>query len=640
MTRRFPWMLLGILLFALGASLAPPARAAADVATAWRLLDYIAVDYAGAVADGKVVNEAEYAEQGEFAATVAEAIAALPAEPDGAVLRAGIAGLQAAIRDKADAAEVARLARTLGSELLQAHPVPVAPLRAPDLAHGAALYAESCASCHGADGGGDGPAAATLEVPPIAFTDRERARQRSLFALYQAISQGIEGTPMPAFPQLSSDERWALAFHVGALAFPAPEAARGEALWREEPALHRLVPDLRTLAAQNPADLEAQAGADKADALIAWLRHHPEALLPQAGNAPLALARQRLAASLDAARAGDAARARTLALSAYLDGFEPIEPTLATRNRALLAEVEAAMGAYRSALQRNLPPAELAARARAIEELLDRTEATLAGGPTSHLATFLGAATILLREGLEALLIVIAMLAFLGKTGRPELRRHVHAGWIGALVAGLLTWVAATWLIEISGASRELTEGFGSLLAAIVLVTVGIWMHGKAHADHWQRYIREKMSRALSGRAGWLLLALAFVVVYREVFETILFYAAMWSQGNGAAMLGGAASAAVLLALIAWLLLRFSARLPLGKFFGYSAALMAILAVILAGKGVAALQEAGLIDLSPLAGVPRIVALGIYPTLQGLFAQCATLLALVAGFLWNSRRSA
>src|SRR3546814_7272482 len=90
------------------------------------------------------------------------------------------------------------------------------------------------------------------------------------------------------------------------------------------------------------------------------------------------------------------------------------------------------------------------------------------------------------------------MRAFLRKAERSEAMPYVHGGWIGALVAGGATWLAATYLIDISGASRELTDGFAALFAAAVLVSVGIWMHGKSKADAWQRYIREKLSHALS----------------------------------------------------------------------------------------------------------------------------------------------
>ena len=154
------------------------------------------------------------------------------------------------------------------------------------------------------------------------------------------------------------------------------------------------------------------------------------------------------------------------------------------------------------------------------------------------------------------------MIAFLRKAERPEVLRYVHGGWVAALVAGGATWAAATFFISISGASRELTEGFGSLLAAVVLVSVGIWMHGKSHADAWQTYIRDKLSHALSKRSAWFLFLLAFIVVYREVFETILFYAAIWSQGGHLGMLAGALTAVAILAVVAWALLAYSMRLP------------------------------------------------------------------------------
>jgi high-affinity iron transporter len=185
----------------------------------------------------------------------------------------------------------------------------------------------------------------------------------------------------------------------------------------------------------------------------------------------------------------------------------------------------------------------------------------------------------------------------------------------------------------------NLTEGFGSLFAAVVLLSVGIWMHGKAQADQWQRYIREKMSRALSRQSAWFLFGLAFIVVYREVFETILFYAALWTQGNGGVMLAGAGSAVLLLGLIAWAMLRYSRDLPIAKFFAYSAWLMALLTIVLAGKGVAALQEAGIIDIAPLGSGIRVSVLGIFPTVQSMGAQLLMLVAVAGGFILNRRRA-
>ncbi|MEO6033164.1 MAG: FTR1 family protein, partial [Burkholderiaceae bacterium] len=276
---------------------------------------------------------------------------------------------------------------------------------------------------------------------------------------------------------------------------------------------------------------------------------------------------------------------------------------------------------------------------KALQDLLDRADKSLAPSRADTTAAFVGALTILLREGLEALLVVVAMIAFLRKAQRRDVLVYVHAGWVSALAAGAGTWFAATYFVNISGAGRELTEGLSSLFAAVVLLGVGMWMHSKSVAGRWQVYLQQKMSSALGKRTAWFLFSLAFIAVYREVFETVLFYAAMWADGNGWPLLAGLASGAVLLVMLAALLLRTSARLPIGQFFAASSLLVAVLAVVLAGKGVAGLQEAGWVASSPVA-VPRIDLLGIRPTWQTLLAQLAAVLFVVTAYLKNTRTAA
>ena len=617
---------------------AQPARAATtadEVQTSWRLLDYIAVDYPAAVSTGRIVNAAEYQEMTEFSASVETRLATLPARPALPGLRAEANALKTAIAAKAAPNDIAARARRIASGLLGAYPVPLAPGRIPDLAQGAALYAENCASCHGGKGEGPSGAFANLDPAPIAFADRSRARERSPFGLYQVISQGLEGTAMQSFAALPEEDRWALAFHAGTLAYR--DVKRGERIWRDEAAVRRLIPDMAALAALTPADLDRRIGADKATAVIAYLRANPAAVEPKRPGS-LRIARDRLQQSVDAYVGGDRNRANDLALSAYLDGFEPVEAVLATRDGALMGRVEQAMAGFRTAIARGEPESALRERLDSTGRLLDEAEAALAPEAESGLSTFLGAFAILLREGLEALLVVIAMIAFLRKADRAEALPYVHGGWIAALAAGAFTWAIATYAIGISGASRELTEGFGSLLAAVILLSVGIWMHGKSQAEEWRRYIAEKMQGALSRGSAWFLFGLAFIVVYREVFETILFFAALWTADNGATILAGAMTGVALLGVIAWAMLRYSRKLPITQFFAYSAILIAILAVVLAGKGVGALQEAGLIPVTPLVGVPRISMIGLFPTAEAIGAQVLALVAVILGF--RSARSA
>jgi high-affinity iron transporter len=626
------YLLLLACLCSAGVAYAQPADQQAGAKQLWQLIDYVAVDYGGAVDKGAVLSEGEYAEMLDFTDNAGKQVAALPAHAGKAGVMAAVAELRAGVVRKADAAEVKRLAHRANELLIAAYPIPVAPKSLPNLAHGAALYKAQCASCHGATGGGDGALAATLDPKPIAFSDPERARSRSLMALFQVVSQGVSGTSMPSFAAMPEADRWDLAFFIGGLSYDDAARARGEKLWKDDPKLKNQFPDLSAVTTLTEEALAAKTGTAVAHDLAAHIRNTPgdaEAQKPSG----LALSRSRLAESLAAMRAGDRAAATTLGLSAYLDGFEPIEPVVGARNKSLLAAVENAMLAYRSAVAKgSVQEAETVAAE--LGRLFTLVDAEINDAKADPMTTFIGALTILLREGVEALLIVIGIIAFLRKAQRKDVLAYVHAGWIGALVAGALTWVVATYLVTISGASREVSEGVGSVFAALVLLSVGLWMHQKSSAGRWQEYLSEKLSAALTRRSAWGLFALSFIAVYREVFETVLFYSALAADGNGGALLGGFVAAVALLAVIAWVLLRGSARMPIGKFFSITSGFVAVLAVILIGKGVAALQEAGWIGVTPVA-FPRVDLLGVLPTAETLAAQALILAIVVAGFGFN-----
>ncbi|MGE4071092.1 MAG: FTR1 family protein [Lysobacterales bacterium] len=614
--------------------------AQSEARQAWQLLDYIAVDYAGSVLNGKVIEPGEYVEMQEFAATVRARVAALPAQPEQQALVASADRLnhQIAERDLSD--EVARTARALADELLKAYGILVTPKKPPDVAASAHLYAEQCAACHGPQGHGNGPAATGLTPRPAAFADAQRAAQRSPLALYEVISQGVPGTAMASFTRLSDADRWALAFYVGGLAYGPDVRAQGEALWGKNQEFRSVLPTLEALSRSSEADLARSIDAAKAKAITAYLRARPDALAPEENVATgsLDIARQRLNDSLRAFRAGDVVQAKALALASYLDGVEPVEPALAARDRELMRQIEAAMAQLRFNIDKQVSPANVEEQATAIIRLLDLAEDLLLNTSSSATTAFLGSFTILLREGLEALLIVIGMIAFLRKAERREVLRYVHAGWVGALLAGTVTWAVATYLVSFSGANREATEGLSALFAAAVLLSVGIWMHQKSLAGRWQQYLQGKMSAALARRSALFLFLLAFVAVYREVFETILFFIAMWSEQNSAAIVSGMVAGSAALAFVAFWMLRVSKRLPISRFFSISSILIAVLAVVLVGKGIAALQEAGWVAQA-LVAAPRIEWLGIYPSWQSLLVQLAVAVTAVIGFLFNARTS-
>ena len=204
-----------------------------------------------------------------------------------------------------------------------------------------------------------------------------------------------------------------------------------------------------------------------------------------------------------------------------------------------------------------------------------------------------------------------------------------------------MTWVVSNYLIEISGSNREITEGVTALIAAGMLLYVGYWLHSKSHSSAWQKYIADKVGGALSRGTVWTLAIISFLAVYREAFETVLFYQALVAQvgtDSRGALIGGIAVAVLLLAILAWVILRAAVKLPIGLFFSISGIVLLILAVVFTGQGIAALQEAGKIGAQSVNFI-SIPMLGIYPTLQSLSAQAFVLLLCVFGYWSVSRTS-
>jgi high-affinity iron transporter len=273
-----------------------------------------------------------------------------------------------------------------------------------------------------------------------------------------------------------------------------------------------------------------------------------------------------------------------------------------------------------------------------IDVLLSRAQEKISGEGFSQASAFVSACVILLREGLEAILLLAAIIAFVAKTGRRDAMPWLHAGWIAALLLGALTWVAAEFLIDVSGADREMTEGFTALLAAGMLLYVGYWLHGKSRSKAWSAFLRHQVDAALEKKTLWAMASISFLAVYRELFETILFYQALWAQsdaGGHVAVLSGMATSVAALAIAGWSIFKYSVRLPLGPFFVAMLWLVLLFAFVLAGDGVAKLQEAGAVGANAVHFV-AVPVLGIHPTVETLAAQIAVI-ALIALSYWATR---
>ena len=611
-SRFLAWLLLPVLALC---SLVASANTPEGASQALHLIDYIGADYPPTVENGKVIDETEYREQLEFLAVLKGLIADLPQRPERDELVQGVNALQTAIEQREDGTAVAREARQLGAKLAVAYEVSQAPAITPDPTRGAPLYAQHCSVCHGETGAGDGPASVGMTPPPANLRDAQRLDRLSLYAIYNTLGLGVEGTDMPSFAdQLDERQRWDLATYIAGLSAD-PKAAKADKTY-----------NLADLARQTPNEVLAAEGPE-ATATFRAQRAQP----PQVKRGPAQLldyTSATLDKSLAAYRAGDREQAYDLSVAAYLEGFELVESSLDNVDANVRKSTEKALMAYRQSLQDGLPIEQVEQRLEAAKALLKESAGLLGSDGLSWTLSYVSGLLILLREGLEAILVLAAILAFLRNTGQQSAVRSVNIGWGLALVAGLATWALAAYVIDVSGAQRELLEGCTALFASVMVLWLGVWMHDRRHAAAWQDYIKSSLVSG-GGRFGFAILA--FFSVYRELFEVILFYETLWLQAGPAghnAVRAGGATALVLLMGLAWIILRGSAKLPLALFFSINAALLCALSVVFAGHGVKALQEAGIFGTRPVAFFD-FDWLGIHADAYSLTAQAVAIMAII-----------
>lgn len=591
------------------------------------ILEYIAVDYHAAVGNGEILNSDEYEEQREFAATVKSLLEDLSPQSQRDAFLDQASVLADLIENRADARTVADHCRSLAKGLIKTYGINTAPSVTPDPAAASSLYAIQCAGCHGSGGHGDGPIGVALDPPPSSFLDSERADQRSIYNLYTAINLGIPNTGMPSFSHLSSSERWELAFYVAGLGDDAASISQGKQLW-ESGVFSDAVPTLAELTTQSPDELKS--GSNSIVPALAFLRHHPEVLNRPVSN-PVERTKQELQRVLLAYGNSQPERALQSALTAYLDGFELVESQLSALDSELASGIERDMQVLRNLIRDRAPQAAIDDAITTLDARLDIVANLIEERGSSPTMLFVSALLILLREGLEAILVVASMALYLRRTERPCGLRYLHFGWFAALVVGVLTWLGIKSVINLSGAQREVIEGVAAMLAAFVLLYVGIWMHSQGRTMRWQSFLKERLGRTLSAGALWGIAGLSFVAVYREILEIALFYEALWLQSaQTTPLILGATTAGLGLSLLGWLVVRMGARLPLRQFFQINGALMFGLSVVFTGKGVGALQEAGWMTTT-FVKFPKVDWLGLYPTVQSLGLQLAV---VAVGAVW------
>ena len=299
---------------------------------------------------------------------------------------------------------------------------------------------------------------------------------------------------------------------------------------------------------------------------------------------------------------------------------------------------------------------------REIKQLVDdlkswlvKDAAILDGGASGNVNGFTKLVTssagqaflILIREGLEALLVVAAVIAYLVKSGNKRFARWIYLGVVAGLAGSGLVAVLFTFLFGGSGPIQEISEGVCALIATLMLLWTSNWMLNKSSVEAWNNYIRNKTEAAVAGAQSKVesgqglglgmiasLAMLSFLAVFREGAETVIFYESIYSMSQDAhgMWVGGLAAAAVL--IVIFLILRFtSVKIPIGPFFLVTSIVMAVLVVIFAGGGIHALIEGDLIEGTYLSTVPTNDWIGLYPYVETITAQVIAAIAVVVLFV-------
>jgi high-affinity iron transporter len=343
---------------------------------------------------------------------------------------------------------------------------------------------------------------------------------------------------------------------------------------------------------------------------------------------------QRLDAASAAVDRGDASTAAA-EVDTFIRAWPAIEGAVATKSADAYEAIEGDLGRARAALAAQ--PADLPAAKTAIERM--RGELAPLAGDQAY--TAFDAALIILREGLEALLVIVALLAFLRKSGNADKRGWIWAGGALGVLASVITAVILQAIFSSisAGVNREIIEGVTGLVAAVLLFYVSYWLHSKASLHSWKRYIDQRTTQALARGSMIGLALLAFLAVFREGAETTVFYLGMApSIALGDLLLGFGVGTAALV-VIAVLMLVVGVKLPLRPFFRVAGLLVYYLGFKFVGTGLHALQVAGVIPTTPIAGLGSNAVFeffGIYPTWQTLLPQLVLLLGALAAW-WYLR---
>jgi high-affinity iron transporter len=362
------------------------------------------------------------------------------------------------------------------------------------------------------------------------------------------------------------------------------------------------------------------------------------------GRQENAVAKTLVDRALASAKAGGYARAYALARTAYLDHYEYVEIPLRLRDPNLVLDTEFHFADLRNDLTARAPIDTIRADVRDVRAGILATDRALAAkGVAAPAIAFGFSFSILFREGVEAVLLIAILLGSLAAGKASGYRRPLSLGVLGALAATGVTWLLTALVIDLAPVNRELLEAVTALLAVVVLVLVSFWLVARIDQRRRMEFMRARVASAIAAGSAGAFMALGFTAVYREGFETVLFYQALllFAQGLELWVALGAVAAVAALGAVAYAILRLGRTLPLKPMLLTGASILLLLSVAFVGNAVRSLQGADLVRATPVhagwARPPVFVGelTGIHPTRESLLSQAVLLAIFLAGALWT-----
>ena len=568
------------------------------------MLNIAAKEFEEGVVDGKVVVAPEYEESQVFlqqAIERFERIAPEISDPKKADdLKKKFTSMVAMVKDKVSSQKIWDEVNGINSELLATFNIEInkTPITPVSLTNGKKIFENNCSVCHGLKGNGDGPMASQFDPSPAVLSNPKLTGDANTTAYdnFEVINVGIANTAMIAWAGILSETQiWDVTYY------------------------------LRTFSNMNlqlpPVNLELAAIESAEDTGLA--------------DQVVSEIREVLESSLATYKTGQVENAAELAFDAYL-AYEKIESNLITKDRDLGVSLESAFSRYRGEIKRNAPLERVESLHKEIN--LDLSKGLeLLKNEVGFTGMFFQSFSIIVREGFEAILIIAALIAFLVKSRNQARVKSIHIGVVVGILASFATAYIVHEILHLSMASQEVLEGWIMLVAVGVLFWVSYWLVSKIDNKKWQEYINKQMRGALSKGNTFTLGAVAFISVYREGFETVLFYKALYlyAGDSTAGIIPGFLAGCVVLATIFYLINTLGMRIPIKWFFGFTSVLLYYMAFTFMGKGLHELQMGEQISMTSADFLPSLSWLGMYPTWETFIGQAVLFGAFVFALVYT-----